>query len=506
MASFELNSLKPYHAIMAAVFGLALVAGWGMLPGDSERIAMLERDGHSREALKILEQAYQGGDRRYRTLHQMAALHENEGNVTRAQDLLEQMIVQRPRDAALRKRLSQFYRDTQNFERRMSALKSEVDIRYSEPACRELISSYRLSGDFDAERLSIITCRQKGYRRPDDLARLAELLAAEGDSAQAANILRAIDDVKRLKDPRERYHLLEFLFEQDQPKEAERRALRWIKAGKDDSFAVGVIDAFARSKFPSSAIKLAKEAGEAGDSIALTVAERLLEQSQTSAARLYLRGWLDNASLTDEGTAVRFILAAIEAQDPKMALAGAEKFGLKRIATEPIEKLAQALSGAGYKAEAQQLREAIAGPAVEEPSRSSPATKPEQPTDALQPGAGRSRQIRFELPRPGSADPLEPWRKSLLAKVSDDAERQAAALGLKVPRPRVVTGREIRQDSKFHPNTRVLRKTARVLQRTKTLRSLKQKQKAARESAREKAKLPRPPAVAPNPEATPVRP
>ncbi len=513
MANINLNAIKPYHAIMAAIFGLALVAGWGMLPGDNERIAMLERDGHSRDALTILEGAYQGGDKRYRTLHQMVGLYENEGNVARARELLEEMTVQRPRDAALRKRLAQFYRDTQNLERRVAALGSEVEIRYSEGTCRELIASHRLQGDYNAEKAAIVTCRQKGYRRPDDLARLAELLAVEGDSAQAAAILRSIDDVKRLKEPGERFQLLAFLLEQEQPKEAERRALRWIKATKDDAFAVGIIDTFARSKYPSSALSLAKESGEAGDSIALTIAERLLEQSQSSAAQLYLRGWLENASLKEEGTAVRFIFAAIEAQDPKTALAGAQKFGLKALPAEPLLKLVQALNSAGYKAEARQVRdvaEAIAEPEADTSINGSREKKTEPGSESGMPSAGRSRQIRFELPPAGSADPLEPWRKSLLAKVSNDADRQAAAIGLKVVRSRVPTVRDSRHDARPHANTKVLRKTARVLQRTKSLRSLRQKQKLTRESAREKAKAARsaPPATnaSPAPKPAAVRP
>lgn len=504
------GTYKPYHAIMAAVFGLALVAGWSMLPGDNERIAMLERDGHSREALAILEQAYQSGDRRYRTLHQMAGLHENEGNVARARDLLEQMAVQRPRDVVLRKRLAQFYRDTQDSGRREAALKSEIEVRYSELACRELIASYRLLGEYEGEKSAIVTCRQKGYRRPDDLARLAELLAAEGDSAQAAAILRSIDDVKRLKEPRERYQLLAFLFEQDQPKEAERRALRWIKSAKDDAFAVGIIDTFARSKNPSAALSLAKESGEAGDSIALTIAERLLEQSQISAAQLYLRGWLDNASLKDEGTAVRFILAAIEAQDPKTALAGAQKFGFNRLASDPLLKLAQALNSAGNRVEAQKVRDAVA--ALVEPEAATPSVdgnekKSAAETAAAQPSSGPRRQVRIEPPRAALADPLEPWRRTLLAKVSYDAERQAAALGLRAARPREPSGK---YDTRSHENAKVLRKASRVLQRTKSLKSLKQRQKLAREAAREKAKAARAaqpsPSAAPAPKPAPVRP
>ena len=176
-----------------------------------------------------------------------------------------------------------------------------------------------------------------------------------------------------------------------------------------------------------------------------------------------------------------------------------------------------------YKAEARQVRDvatAIAEPETDTSTNGSKEKKTEPSSEAGTPGigtpgigtpgTGRSRQIRLELPRAGSPDPLEPWRKTLVAKVSDDADRQAAALGLKVLRPRVPTVRDGRNDARPHANTKVLRKTARVLQRTKSLRSLKQKQKLARDAAREKAKATRSAApatnTAPAPKPAAVRP
>ena len=48
--------LRPHLLIMAVVFAGALGVGYLLLPDDNERIAMLERDGHDRQALEILEQ------------------------------------------------------------------------------------------------------------------------------------------------------------------------------------------------------------------------------------------------------------------------------------------------------------------------------------------------------------------------------------------------------------------------------------------------------------------
>ena len=89
--------LSPHRVIMAMIFVGALMVGVAILPGANERVAMLERDGHSRDALKILETEYAHGDRKYRTLYQMQALYENEGDLPKARQLLEAMAVANPR-------------------------------------------------------------------------------------------------------------------------------------------------------------------------------------------------------------------------------------------------------------------------------------------------------------------------------------------------------------------------------------------------------------------------
>ncbi|MEQ1716063.1 MAG: hypothetical protein ABL907_08790 [Hyphomicrobium sp.] len=477
--------MKPHRALMALVFTVALAAGWSMLPGDSELIAMLERDGHSREALGILEGGYAKGDRRYRTLHQMLALYENEGNTIKAREVMEQMVAQRPRDPALRDRLARFYRAIGDGGARAGALKSQIETRYNEAACRELIAMRRLEGMAQNEIAALQLCRQRGYRRPDDLARLAELVAASGDTSQAASLLRAIDDVKRLKTSEERYFLLALLLEQSQPKEAERRAVRWIKSSKDHALAVGLIDALARSKYPDTALGVAKDAGESGDSISLTVAERFLERSQPQAAQNYLRGWLDNAAFDNEEVATRFVTAAIEAADPKTALAGARKFGLSKLPAPIAGDLAKALDNALLKAEAAEVRGAntrAAGSQAEPPGDGKFMT-PERQYGPWRTAPSRTssgpKEQAMSFP-PG--DPLEAWRRSLSAKMAEDAQRKATAQGH--PLPRHFGGGHF--DHRSHATARVLKATTRVLQRTKRLKSLKLKQKLVRERAAKK--------------------
>ena len=200
-------------------------------------------------------------------------------------------------------------------------------------------------------------------------------MAADGDKVQAATLLKSIDDLKRLKTTRERYQLLQLLVDQDQPKDAERRALRWIRSAKDDSLAIGLIDVLARSKFPESALEVAKDTGDPGDSISLTVAERLIEKTQNGAAQLYLRGWLEQAKNVAPETAVRFVEAALAAGDPRIGYAGARQFGFVQLPEQSLQKLALALEQMQAKSEAAGLRAALSGGA--------PLFRPQMPDRAL---------------------------------------------------------------------------------------------------------------------------
>jgi hypothetical protein len=475
------HMLRPDQLIMAIIFAGAVIAGGAMLPGESERIAMLERDGHSREALAILEQKVSAGDQRYRTLHQILALYENEGNVQKAQVTLESMARQRPRDAAVKRRLAQFYRNNQNDEAYIATLNDLMNLRYSESVCRELIGRLRFKGDHAGEFAVLQKCRQKGYRRAEDLSRLAELAAVEGDLTQAVGLLKSIDDLKRLKTTRERYQLLQLLIDQDQPREAERRALRWIRAARDDDVAIGFIDILARSKYPGTAIEVAKDAGAPGDSISLTVAERLIEKTQNGAAQLYLRGWLDHAKEVSDETAARFIEVAIGAGDALIAYRGARQFGIARLPLSSIQSLALALDRAGAKAEAADVRAAAtaAGPELAK-GAADPSLQ-----DALQKSAGgtvakgavdssgRLRQVVL-------VDPLDQWRRSLYSSMANDATKRMQALFVGPKPPAGVSGAVNGRPEGRSGGARFLKKTSKVLLRSKKLTSLKAKRRSAK--------------------------
>lgn len=354
------GSRRAHHLVMHALFLAALVLGWLMLPGDAERIAMLIRDGRNAEALALLEARFEGGDRRQHTLHELVALYEKFGDVAKARRTLELMVEVRPRDRALVRRLQQLYRETGDTPALIAALEASIAQRYNEAACKELIGLLRRQGAFAAETQAIQSCRQKGYRRTEDLVRLASLLAANGDRTQAALLLRAVDDRRRLTDDDDRLTLASILLQAEQPRELVRRAVRWLKPGREEALADAILELLAGDDRHDLAIDIVRDASRPGDALSLSIAELMLDQGQSQPAAAYLRGWLERAEQVEPGTAGRFVRAALDADDAATAYRGAERFGLDRLPQSELVALAEALGAIGLDAPFERVRSALA--------------------------------------------------------------------------------------------------------------------------------------------------
>ncbi len=410
--------VRPHTVIMMVVFLGALVVGYLLLPGANERIAMLEQDGHNQQAMAMLERRFAAGDRSQRTLFQLQRLYEQAGDITRAGQLLEMLAELRPRDANIQRRLGQFYKQTQNEAKYLKALEQQLLVRYSEPVCKQLIGLYRSGGEFANEQRWLETCRQKGYRRSDDLIRLAYLIAADGKLAEATSLLRSVDDRRRLRQVSDRRLFFAALIENDQSEEAQRRALRWLKGSKDTAFALELIDGLVEDKKHDLAVNLAREVGTPGDAVSLTVAELLLDRTQDVAARAYLRGWFEVARLTEPGVTLRFIAAALDADDAELAYQGAVKFGLNRLGQSELVALAEALSASNKSNLFQEVRKLL-----------DPQTLVENPllAAAIEVERGANEPARALLSRV-QVDNLDEWRLALWARLMETTSRRAVTL------------------------------------------------------------------------------
>lgn len=408
---------KPHVVVMSVLFLGALFIGYALLPGERDRIAMLERDGQKRLALQALEKRYRAGDRTQTTLYQLQELYEQKGDLERAGAMLEQLAEARPRDAQVQRRLAAFYKATQQEERYLAALTAQVNLRYSDQACRELIGIHRLSGRHDAEQGAISLCRQKGYRRPEDLIRLATLQIASDDRQRASSLLRSIDDLRRLRTDRDKLRLFSLLLELDQPREAHRRAVRWLRGARDEGLALQLIEELVDDKRHDLAMQLARDVSNQGDAIALSVAELMLDRSQTVAARTYLRGWVEKADFAVGDTVSRFISASLDAEDVENAYLGASKYGLERLSQSDLVVLAEALAAGGHTTEFKTVRELV----MPETVQGNPLLAAAMQFSQGSPDATRRLLAAVQV------DDLDEWRLSLWTRLMEETGRSQLA-------------------------------------------------------------------------------
>jgi hypothetical protein len=423
------TALRPHTILMTVLLLAALTVGYSLLPGERDRIAMLERDGQKKSALQALEKRFRAGDTSQQTIYQLQELYEQAGNLKAAQSMLEKLAELRPRDAQVQKRLATFYKSVHDDAGYIASLQSQITLRYSDQACKELVGLKRLDGDSKGEYEALTVCRQKGYRRTEDLVRLAYFQLASGETAAATSLLKGLDDVRRLRLNKDRSRLFDLLLEADQPREAVRRATRWLKAQRDEPFALQLIQQLTEDKRIDEATDLAREVSTPGDSVSLSVAELMLEKGQSLAARTYLRGWVDRADLKTDDILPRFLAAALDAEDPECAYIGARRVGLDKIAQVDLVPLAEALAASGRTEEFSAIRAHLNAETIGRNPLLGAAVE-------LSQGAPQQTRRLLASVQP---DQLDEWRLSLWARLMQQtgSTQQAAAalrdLGVAVP-------------------------------------------------------------------------
>ncbi len=339
---------RPYLIVMPTVFAGAIAIGIAILPGEQERIAALERDGQPARALMLLEARFARGDRSNTTLFNLQRLYDFFGDNEKGRTALELLAEQRPRDPIIQRQLAQLYKATQDEPAYIKTLQAQLALRYSEPACRELIGLHRRRNDYEAEHAVLRSCRASGYRRPDELVRLAFLEMADERMGEAAQIMLAVDDRRRLAAGRERLLLFAALLDIKRPDEAVRRASRWLRASLDEEQAIEFIYKLVEADRNDLALQLATAVSKPGDAVSLTVGEIMIDKEEYTAARAFLTGWLQQNKVMDLELAIRFVSAGLDCDEPSLAMRGAERFGIDRFDQPELGRLAEMLIARGF--------------------------------------------------------------------------------------------------------------------------------------------------------------
>jgi tetratricopeptide (TPR) repeat protein len=338
---------RPYLIIMPIVFAGAVGIGAAILPGEEERIAALERDGQPARALMLLEARFAKGDRSSTTLFNLQRLYDFFGDTEKGRSALEQLAAQRPRDPVIQRQLAQLYKATQDEPAYVKALQTQLALRYSEPVCRELIGLHRRGNDYEAEHATLKACRASGYRRSDDLVRLAFLEMADERMGEVAQIMLSVDDRRRLAAGRERLLLFASLLDTKRPEEAVRRATRWLRASLDPELAIEFAYKLVDANRNDLALQLATAVSKPGDAVSLTVGEIMVDKEEYTAARAFLTGWLQQNKAMDLELAIRFVSAGLDCDEPALAMRGAEQFGLDKLDQPELGRLAEMLMARG---------------------------------------------------------------------------------------------------------------------------------------------------------------
>ncbi len=418
---------RPYLIVMPTLFAGAVAIGVAILPGEEERIAALERDGQPARALMMLEARFARGDRSNTTLFNLQRLYDFFGDGEKGRTALELLAAQRPRDPIIQRQLAQLYKATQDEPAYIKALQTQLALRYAEPACRELIGLHRRRNDYEAEQATLKDCRARGYRRSEDLVRLAFLEMADERMGEAAQIMMLVDDRRRLAVGRERLLLFMALLETKRPEEAVRRATRWLKAALDEDLAIEFVYKLIEANRNDLALQLATAVSKSGDGVSLTVGEVMVDKEEYVAARAFLTGWLQQNKTMDLDLAIRFVSAGLDCDEPGLAMLGAERFGIDRFGQDDLGRLAEMLIARGLGPVFDRVRAYL-----------KPETILANPLLAagIEMRAGRLEQARAVLVRV-QLDRLDDRRLDHFTRLVDQAGR-TPALAAVLREPRVV--------------------------------------------------------------------
>ncbi len=180
-----------------AILGLAVGAGLSalvLMPGELERVTMLERDGEIEAAARLANALYDRGDRRNALLGRVFELNHAVGNAARADRALREYLAGSPTSARTLRKAAEFFELEQDIDGAIAAWNQLLKLVPTEAVVDKLARLYRLHGRFDDERQLLIAHR--GRLDGELLTRLGGLLGQKGEVLEAIAALRLADDTQ----------------------------------------------------------------------------------------------------------------------------------------------------------------------------------------------------------------------------------------------------------------------------------------------------------------------
>jgi tetratricopeptide (TPR) repeat protein len=207
---------------------VALAAGVAMVPGEREQWTMLWRDGQNQQALRVLEQRYNAGQREPDAVLHLYKLYMSFSDIDRATQVMQQFVADHPGDPAVLALLARHYGDTQNKVAEIKSLEDLFALAPSLPTAQVLLSYYRLEGQFEREEILLRNLLTNQMITANDAERLGLLLASTGDLFGARDALIRFDEISNPERILGRLALFDVLVQIGEKTEALTRAASWF--------------------------------------------------------------------------------------------------------------------------------------------------------------------------------------------------------------------------------------------------------------------------------------
>lgn len=260
--------MKQPFPIAATIFaGGALLLSLVMLPGDNEMGAMDLRDQSYDGAVASYEAAAVRGDRSKTTLALLARAYAGSGEIDKSIAVYHDFLRQEPDHLEAKLALLEAYRDGQRIDDYYRLLK-DITLDSDDTArLRTLSEEAALRHDLPVEEQALTALSAKGAAEPDDLRRLAFLLARNERYKDAARVLDQIPDRSRtaqqvIEDSRFAFRLA---LDAGDPNRAEAIASRALHRRDDFSAAGGFIEALSGYGYQDAAIRVIARLDPGGD-------------------------------------------------------------------------------------------------------------------------------------------------------------------------------------------------------------------------------------------------
>jgi hypothetical protein len=336
------------YAFLALITLGASSAAYSLLPGDHERMAMLERDGRHEDAMAELGRQYDAGRRDSRTVLALYNLKVRFGEIGGAQRVIEEYARDRPRDVQAQLGLVRFYQTTQQESLYVAALRSLNDKTRSREIQDELVGYYRASGRYREEEELLEKLSRANRASPAELERLGLLAAARGDLQRASRALRRADGRLGASSRATRVALFQVLVDLKEHEDAHRRAIDWLRTWSDTSLVTDLMERLATAGRVDLALDLGTRFGGPGTEATLVSAELLAEQARFVEVQALLRTYAANRLPESRETAARYVALAVEASDMALAVVAARHIGLRKLPGDVVADLIDGLQEAAY--------------------------------------------------------------------------------------------------------------------------------------------------------------